>query len=1049
MNRISVRLVAVFFCLVAAAASAQGDGLLAKWTFDEGPGDVARDSSGNERNVTLHGATRVRQGDGFALSFDGKDDYARFNADPAMALTGPVSVEAWIKPARKAEGITPIAGQDMQSYLLTLYATDLCYWYIGRGGNKVSTRIALNEWNHIAATFDGERISLWLNGRQAASRVSQVKEYPQRNAFTLGRKGPPTLPHFKGLIDTVRLYNRALTDEEIQGHFLAEGARHGVAMRNDAAMDPAETARFFRAHGKGVSLKEIPQGLLLANERMGLQFEKSDRGFEISRLYGVARDQDFLTSVNPAGYRDLFEVRMTLDPKHVGRDDRLKEKGSLFNIVDEMAGEAFSIGSHAAKSVEWRREGDASETTLHLQWKGMDVQEDQGALDVAVRVTLRAGDPFSRWRITVTNRSARYGLERVRFPIIPLAPIGHAEDTVFILPRGRGGLIEDPFHAETGFGQALNSTGAFYPHNFNMQFQAIYNRASETGLYLGTRDGTPHLMNIQIVNTPQEIGWRPGHFPPNTGFAEEDYALPYDCVVGPFEGDWFDACRIYRQWALKQTWCRKGPLSQRSDIPTWYKETPLFFYTSLADSAEGTHDIHQNLQIAADHFREWLRWAGVRMPLNFYTWHEYDPTLTVSNMPFHYRRMNNVKESRWRGLPSTYEPSGNYPEIPAQEKFSEVCASLRREGGMVCPYIALEIFDQGPTENAPYAAEAKPHIARDLYGAIRLWARLRFWQPCAWTPWWRQRLSETCTLMLRNEHVGGFYLDVMQGSAPPCYWTPHGHSAGGGSCSTAGMHGLCEAIYNAVKATDPEAITTGENAAENMIDVTDGSLTFTLRADAKAPIFAAVYQDYFPRYGLKLSTGKGWQDRLGNVYGQDAFFIECASLFLEGAQVGRLSLRPRDTSLSFQNPDHKEMIDFLSRIVGYYNQAEARKFLVYGQIMRPLAFAAPSEMPLLPYTAPLVKTPAHFPALMSGVFKAQDGDLGVFIANASGETLDFQARLDFARHGLAPDTVADVDALAWNGKGALLQRAVKHGINLNASLPARSIILYRVKPRGR
>src|SRR3546814_8901384 len=37
----------------------------------------------------------------------------------------------------------------------------------------------------------------------------------------------------------------------------------------------------------------------------------------------------------------------------------------------------------------------------------------------------------------------------------------------------------------------------------------------------------------------------------------------------------------------------------------------------------------------------------------------------------------------------------------------------------VCPYVALEIYDQGPTNNAPYADEAHPNITRDLYGALR------------------------------------------------------------------------------------------------------------------------------------------------------------------------------------------------------------------------------------------------------------------------------------------------------------------------------------------
>ena len=48
---------------------------------------------------------------------------------------------------------------------------------------------------------------------------------------------------------------------------------------------------------------------------------------------------------------------------------------------------------------------------------------------------------------------------------------------------------------------------------------------------------------------------------------------------------------------------------------------------------------------------------------------------------------------------------------------------------------------------------------------------------------------------------------------------------------------------------------------------------------------------------------------------------------------------------------------------------------MYGQLMRPLQFDAPSPMPSLAYTASYVKTKAHFPALMSGVFRSVDGEL--------------------------------------------------------------------------
>ena len=714
-----------------------------------------------------------------------------------------------------------------------------------------------------------------------------------------------------------------------------------MSMASRAAQPADESTRFFKTHANEIDVEERSDSILLANRQVGLKFQQSDAGFELARLYGIAEDQDFLTPAKASEIRNLFEIRMALDPKYVGKDERGMTKQGGMEVLDRMAemGNAFVIGSQSGKSISWRREKGEKKSVLHLEWKGIDVREDKGVMDVEVTVTLRAGDPLSYWRIAIRNRSQRYGIERARLPILPLTPIGEAKKNVFVYPKWRGGYLEDPFNAPAGLGEPFLAEGAYYPYYVNMQFWALYNKETNKGIYLGTRDPNPSMTYIQVTNTPAEISWRVSHFPPNMSYAAEDFTLPYDCVAGPFHGDWYDACQIYREWALKQSWCRKGPLTTRHDIPKWYKEAPLFFYAHLADSATGTHSLEENLPIAADHFREWLKWAGVKLPVNWYAWEQYTPGLSAAyETPFSASRWPE-KDKRWGGLHGTCY-GGNYPAIPAQDKFSAVCKSLREEGGMVCPYVCLQLLNQGPLENAPYAAEGKLYMARETYGSLLTYPGLGQWFPCVCTPWWQKRLIEECVTLLERENVGGFYLDVMHGMGIPCFWTPHGHTAAGGSTMTKGMHTLSQVIRDAVKAKDPEVITTGEDSTENMIDVIDGVLyQRTLWPENKVPLFAVVYQDYIPRYGLGLSVGLG-----------DGFYIECASLFVEGAQVGRLPLRPRDYILSFQNPEHKEMLDFLGRVVGYYKQDTAKKFLVYGQLMRPLAFSAPAPMPLLSHT---------------------------------------------------------------------------------------------------
>jgi hypothetical protein len=248
------------------------------------------------------------------------------------------------------------------------------------------------------------------------------------------------------------------------------------------------------------------------------------------------------------------------------------------------------------------------------------------------------------------------------------------------------------------------------------------------------------------------------------------------------------------------------------------------------------------------------------------------------------------------------------------------------------------------------------------------------------------------------------------------------------------MHGLAEYVREAVKAVDPDAITSGEDSSENMIDVIDGKLyQYTLTPNSRAPLFAAVYQDYIPRYGMVVKADGGNES-----------FMEAGSLFVEGAQMGRLHLEPMRDSLSFEQPERKEMVDFLGRLVAYYRQEGAKKFLCYGQLMRPLAFREPSPLPLVTYEAE--KRTVGQPALLCGVFRSQDGEVGVFIVNISAGEMSFASDVELASYGLAPGAAVDVESISPEGAAKAYAQGVTRKIALRGRLPARDVMMFFIKP---
>jgi hypothetical protein len=204
------------------------------------------------------------------------------------------------------------------------------------------------------------------------------------------------------------------------------------------------------------------------------------------------------------------------------------------------------------------------------------------------------------------------------------------------------------------------------------------------------------------------------------------------------------------------------------------------------------------------------------------------------------------------------------------------------------------------------------------------------------------------------------------------------------------------------------------------------------------PLLATVYQDYIRRYGLELSVGPGYRNRFGDIWDDNAFFIETASLFTEGAQIGRIRLKPRESNLSVTDPSHKEMVDFLGKVVARYKHDISRNYLVYGQLRRPLTFTTPSTMPMIAY-----KPGGEFAALMSGVFRTDDGSIGVFIANASRDNMEFSTTIDRADYSL-PDGNLIIQRVSADGGMEDITHDPSKPITLTGNISGHDIVMFRI-----
>jgi len=146
-------------------------------------------------------------------------------------LTGQFTLEAWVKLDR----LVPSPGQAViESY--TAPATDgyalrvtdgvVQAWSLGdpgKGHGVVSgrTRLTPDRWHHVAAVFDGSRLTVYLDGVADNSVATSVAPGGGTASVKLGGRGDDTYQRLQGDLDEAAVYDRALTAAEIQAHYFA------------------------------------------------------------------------------------------------------------------------------------------------------------------------------------------------------------------------------------------------------------------------------------------------------------------------------------------------------------------------------------------------------------------------------------------------------------------------------------------------------------------------------------------------------------------------------------------------------------------------------------------------------------------------------------------------------------------------------------------------------------------------------------------------------------------------------------------------------------
>ncbi len=229
-GRFTLLLAALLIAICPRLAGAQTSDLVAAFAFNEGVGATAADASGRNHTGVISGARWTTGRFGGALLFDGVNDMATVLDSPVLDLTTAMTIEAWVYPTSNKDD-----GDDgWGAVVLKDGGTDPVYalYGVGRNGRPTATIATptemdvragsdppLNAWSHIAVTFDGATLRLYVNGVQVATRARSASIRTSANPLRIGGASIGS-EYFPGRIDEVRIYRRALTATEIRADML-------------------------------------------------------------------------------------------------------------------------------------------------------------------------------------------------------------------------------------------------------------------------------------------------------------------------------------------------------------------------------------------------------------------------------------------------------------------------------------------------------------------------------------------------------------------------------------------------------------------------------------------------------------------------------------------------------------------------------------------------------------------------------------------------------------------------------------------------------------
>ncbi|MDX9982512.1 MAG: DUF6259 domain-containing protein, partial [Lentisphaeria bacterium] len=383
-----------------------------------------------------------------------------------------------------------------------------------------------------------------------------------------------------------------------------------------------------------------------------------------------------------------------------------------------------------------------------------------GELTVRVSLAADAGRAGLRWGLAVTPGSDRWRIHSANVASLTLEAIGTRSHALF--PGGEGTVVHHPNRSRTQRSSRYPSLDAA------MAWMAVWDDGRAGGFYLGAHDPTGATKQLSLRNADHtsRLEMAVEHslpfLPDSPGTTA---STPGEMVWQTFDGDWYDAAKLYRDWVRREaSWYPPmGPEGRRT-TPLWLKQ--LCVWARVFGEAE-------RVVPQAERFREVM---GVPCGFHWYVWHQ---------IPF----------------------DNDYPHyFPARPGFEDGVKAIQALGCYVMPYTNGRLWDTRDrgAEDWQFTAVGSKGVCRRADGKVVTetyrskeedGSKVVLGVMCPGSDVWKQKVAENDCRLINEVGLNGVYMDQIAASSPvPCENPAHGHPLGGGAWWVAGYKKMLQDI---------------------------------------------------------------------------------------------------------------------------------------------------------------------------------------------------------------------------------------------------------------